>query len=279
VNTSHDLDFFQVQVVGGSRIQAEKMSCRELSEEKLDVEISAITADFCKTGILPYINVIAVSSANRAQTPKTGKEINPFQSDSDCAIARSVSSAHITPNDDCKISIRRPRSGSQSSDSQHVIAPSTQVSAITGDPRPTQPGTGSMTLRNLASSCRRRFSVLASALGGMPEERVAQCRMRYLEGTALELGDVIGAGGACEVLRATYRGQSVAVKRLLGYGADENDERDLQNLVKEIGCMCADLVHPNIVGFLGIVPDADSPLMVISDLSPFSLQHLLLPPP
>jgi hypothetical protein len=85
----------------------------------------------------------------------------------------------------------------------------------------------------------------------------------------LVLGDVIGIGGTCEVLRATLNGEAVAVKRLLRNGAvgfvgegKGGKEGDLKDLVKEIGCMCGGMTHPNIVGFLGIVPDVECPLMV-----------------
>ena len=76
----------------------------------------------------------------------------------------------------------------------------------------------------------------------------------------ITLYEKIGAGGFAEVFRGEYRGTNVAVKRLLTK-PDGDSEKAIQDFKSEVGFMTR-LRHPNIVLFMGIVPN---PLCLVTE--------------
>jgi serine/threonine protein kinase len=101
---------------------------------------------------------------------------------------------------------------------------------------------------------RARPHALARQLGNLWEREVE------IEWAELELGPRIGSGGFAEVFAAEYRGNEVAVKRLLRRpgAAGEKAEEDFKAEVS----LLAELQHPNIVAFIGVCPE---PLALVTE--------------
>ncbi|KZT58194.1 kinase-like protein [Calocera cornea HHB12733] len=64
--------------------------------------------------------------------------------------------------------------------------------------------------------------------------------------TALEMGEMLGAGGYKEVHKAVYRGKQVAACKFRGKIVEE----DIQEIL-----LLSQMSHPNIIGFVGFHPD------------------------
>jgi len=87
----------------------------------------------------------------------------------------------------------------------------------------------------------------------------------------LEWHEAIGSGHTCEVFRATYRGDEVAIKYLAEFdGQSDKDE----TLAREIATMCM-VRHRNIVRFYGVVTSQPPIKIVMEYCKGGSLYELL----
>ena len=88
----------------------------------------------------------------------------------------------------------------------------------------------------------------------------------------LEFGDKIGSGGFAEVFRGTWRGEEVAIKKLLHRPGSTGAQAEAD--FRAEAALMTKLTHPNVVRFMGVCP---SPLCLVTEFCPrgnlFDLLH------